>query len=213
VLRVLRGSATPMSIIAVADVLEVHPNTVRFHLESLARDGLVEQVEPGKKGPGRPPLMFRAVKQMDRGGIRHYRLLAEILVAAFAGEREPRDKALVAGHAWGHDLAARESESAPPPDTADGAINRLVGLLDELGFAPERRSSDGSPGGEERIGVRHCPFLELAEDRAGIVCPVHLGLMQGVLKAWGAQVTAERLEAFVEPDLCLLHLKRGMTIE
>lgn len=76
VLRILRGSADPMSIVAIADVLEVHPNTVRFHLEILLGDGEVEQVEAGRKGPGRPPVMFRAVRQMDRGGTRRYRLLA-----------------------------------------------------------------------------------------------------------------------------------------
>lgn len=207
VLRVLRASAAPMSIIAVADVLGVHPNTVRFHLENLVGDGLVEQVEPGRKGPGRPPLMFSAVKQMDRGGTRHYRLLAEILAGAFAGEPEPRAKALAAGRAWGQGLVALESEleSRTNVVSEDEAIDLLIDTLDELGFAPERRSSDG----EERIGIRHCPFLELAEDRADVVCPIHLGLMQGILN--GAPVAAERLDAFVEPDLCLVYLTRGIT--
>ncbi|WP_033709845.1 helix-turn-helix domain-containing protein, partial [Mycobacterium avium] len=84
VLRLLRASPEPMSIAGIADVLGVHPNTVRFHLDSLVADGQVEHVELDRKGPGRPPLMFRAVRQMDRGGTRHYRLLAEILAKAFA---------------------------------------------------------------------------------------------------------------------------------
>ena len=79
VLRLLRASTDPMSILAIADALNVHPNTVRFHLDVLVGDGQVEQVPPGRKGPGRPPLMFQAVRQMDRGGTRHYRLLAEVL--------------------------------------------------------------------------------------------------------------------------------------
>src|ERR1700745_4225562 len=58
VLRVLRASPDPMSIVAIAEVLGVHPNTVRFHLDSLVGDGQVEHVEPDRKGPGRPPLMF-----------------------------------------------------------------------------------------------------------------------------------------------------------
>ena len=92
-LRVLRASADPMTIAAIADALGVHPNTVRFHLDSLLGDGQVEQVEPGRKGPGRPPLLFGAVRQMDRGGARHYRLLAEILVSAVAAGKDPRAKA------------------------------------------------------------------------------------------------------------------------
>jgi predicted ArsR family transcriptional regulator len=199
VLRVLRASPDPMSIVAIADVLGVHPNTVRFHLDSLAGDGQVEQVEPGRKGPGRPPLMFRAVRQMDRGGTRHYRLLAEILTAAFAAERDPRAKALAAGRAWG-----RKLDSLPADATsAEDAIDHLIDVLDDLGFAPERRATNG----EEQVGLRHCPFLELAENRTSVVCPVHLGLMQGALETWGAPVAVERLDAFVEPDLCLAHLK------
>ena len=101
VLRVLRASSDPMTIVAIADELVVHPNTVRFHLESLGGEGLVELVESGRKGPGRPPLTFRAVRQMDRGGTRHYQLLAEILSRHLGTGWRPGDKALAAGRVWG----------------------------------------------------------------------------------------------------------------
>ena len=198
VLRALRSSPDPMSIVAIADVLGVHPNTVRFHLDSLVGDGVVEQVEPDRKGPGRPPLMFQAVRQMDRGGTRHYRLLAEILTMAVAAERDPRAKALAAGRAWGRKLQSLPANAT----TADDAIDHLIDMLDDLGFAPERRKADG----EQQVGLRHCPFLELAENRTNVICPVHLGLMQGAMETWGAPVTVERLDAFVEPDLCRAHL-------
>jgi predicted ArsR family transcriptional regulator len=203
VLRVLRSSPDPLSIAAIADVLGVHPNTVRFHLESLIGDGQVEHVELNRKGPGRPPLMFRAVPQMDRGGTRHYRLLAEVLAMALAAERDPSAKARAAGRAWGRKL---DSASPTAHPSAEQAIDQLVDMLDDLGFDPERRVADG----KQQVGLRHCPFLELAENRTNVVCPVHLGLMQGALEAWGgtwgAPVSVDRLEAFVEPDLCLAHL-------
>jgi predicted ArsR family transcriptional regulator len=50
--------------------------------------------------------------------------------------------------------------------------------------------------------------LELAETRKAVICPIHLGLMQGALETWGAPVTVDRLDAFAEPDLCLAHLSR-----
>jgi predicted ArsR family transcriptional regulator len=202
VLRVLRASPEPMSIVAIADELGVHPNTVRFHLDSLVGDDLVEQVEPGRKGPGRPPLMFRAVRQMDRGGTRHYRMLAEILATAIAAEPDPRAKALAAGRSWGRMVDSRLYSLPADATNTDEVIGHLVGVLDELGFAPERQVRNG----EQQIGLRHCPFLELAENRAGVVCPVHLGIMQGALEAWGAPVSVDRLDAFAEPDLCLAHL-------
>jgi predicted ArsR family transcriptional regulator len=55
---------------------------------------------------------------------------------------------------------------------------------------------------------RHCPFLGVAESQKAVVCPIHLGLMQGALETWQAPVTVERLDAFVEPDLCLVNLGR-----
>lgn len=201
VLRILRAAREPMTIVAIADVLGVHPNTVRFHLDSLVGDDQVEQVEPGRKGPGRPALMFRAVRQMDRGGTRQYRLLAEILTMAFAADEDPAAKALAAGHAWGRQLDSSVEPGAM--QTADQAIGHLVDVLDQLGFAPERRRA----GEEQQVGLRHCPFLELAESRTAVVCPVHLGLMQGALETWGAPVGVERLDAFVEPDLCVAHLE------
>lgn len=202
VIRLLRASPDPMSIAGIADVLGVHPNTVRFHLDSLVADGQAELVELGRKGPGRPPLMFRAVRQMDRGGTRHYRLLAEILATAFAAERDPGPKALAAGRAWGQKMDAELHPSRDDADGAEQAIAHLMDVLDELGFAPERRVSNG----QQQVGLRHCPFLELAENRSSVVCPVHLGLMQGAMETWGAPVSVDRLDPFVEPDLCLAHL-------
>ena len=96
-------------------------------------------------------------------------------------------------------------ESSAPHGKEMGAkesIDHLVGVLDRLGFAPGRRKSSGV----EQIGLRHCPFLELAETRTNVVCPIHLGRMQGVLESYAAPVAIDRLDAFVEPDLCLAHL-------
>jgi predicted ArsR family transcriptional regulator len=200
VLRVLKAADSPMSIATIADVLDVHPNTVRFHLDTLLSTGRVEQVASDRKGPGRPALLFTATRRMDPGGPRHYRLLAEILASGLAGDRDAEARATAAGREWGRKL------KPPPPSTtglpdAEESIAHLVGLLDELGFAPERR-------GDDQIELRHCPFLELAESQRAVVCPTHMGLMRGALETWQAPLTADRLDAFVEPDLCLVHLAR-----
>jgi predicted ArsR family transcriptional regulator len=83
-------------------------------------------------------------------------------------------------------------------------VARLVGLLEEFGFAPEAPEGGAAEG--MRIGLRNCPFLDLAEARPEVVCPVHLGLMRGALEGWGAPVTVDRLEPFAEPDRCLAHV-------
>lgn len=202
VLRVLRAAPGPMSIVAIAEVLDVHPNTVRFHLDRLVSDGTVEHIEPDRRGPGRPPLMFRAIPQMDRGGPRHYQLLAEILAVTVASGRQPSIKAQAAGHSWG--LQLKTGARGGRKGSINASISLLVDMLDEFGFAPERRGS----GAQLKIGLRHCPFLELAEARRDIVCPIHLGLMQGILEGQGASITVDKLDAFVEPGLCLAHLAK-----
>jgi predicted ArsR family transcriptional regulator len=192
-----------MAITAIAEQLSIHPNTVRFHLDALVEDGRAQIVEPTEKRPGRPPLLYRAARGMDPGGMRQYRLLAEILTLGFAGERNAAAKALEAGRAWAH----RVTRPTRRPPTAPESITKLIGLLDDLGFAPERMTAHG----DDQVGLRHCPFLELAEDSAAVVCPVHLGLMQGALSTWRAPVTVDRLEPFAQPDLCVAHLTKALS--
>jgi predicted ArsR family transcriptional regulator len=203
VLRVLKAAATPLSIVQIADQLGVHPNTVRFHLDTLIENRQVEQAPPDRRRPGRPPLLFQAARGMDPTGPRHYRLLAEILTHSLANGPNPSARAIEAGRTWGRQLAPLTGDNNNGVAGQEGPIQQLVSLLDDLGFAPERQAVDGQV---VQVGLRHCPFLELAETTAQVVCPVHLGLMQGAMDAWGAPITVERLEAFVEPDLCVAHL-------
>lgn len=198
VLAVLRGAASTMTITEISDQLGVHPNTVRFHLDNLVADGRVERVEPDHRRPGRPPLMFRTVPGMDPGGQRRYQLLAEILTAGLANDRNASAKALEAGRGW----ASRVARPTRKVRGAKASVDRLVDMLDELGFAPQRQVVEG----RQQVALRHCPFLELAEGRSAVVCPIHLGLMQGALGAWDAPITVNRLDPFVEPGLCVAHI-------
>ena len=77
VLRALREATGTLSVAEVARQLEIHPNTVRFHLDHLVGRRLVEQVPTAPRGPGRPPSRFRAVPRMDPGGPRGYQVLAD----------------------------------------------------------------------------------------------------------------------------------------
>lgn len=187
VLVVLRGAAGPRTIGEIADELMVHPNTVRFHLQSLVHAGQVESVETDHAKPGRPPSMFRVVAGMDPAGPRHYRMLADVLVDAIARAPDPAASAIAAGRAWTENFA-----DADPPIGTDPAVERLTGLLAEWGFVPEKRGESTIPGD---IGLRNCPFLELARANPEVVCPIHLGLMQGALAAWDAPITVEKLTA------------------
>jgi predicted ArsR family transcriptional regulator len=93
-----------------------------------------------------------------------------------------------------------------PATSAPEAMDRLLRLLDEAGFAPEPGQSADGP-----IRLRRCPFGALARERRDVVCGVHLGLMRGALRQMGAPLDAVALEPFVQPDLCLAHLAPDAT--
>jgi predicted ArsR family transcriptional regulator len=198
VLAVLREAAAPLSINQIADRLAIHPNTARFHLEALVKTGQAESAETDHAKPGRPPLMFQAVAGMDPAGPREYRMLAHILADALGGQPNPSARATAAGRTWAAQLARPARASSKRQ-----AVDRLTGLLAELGFDPQKRSAGRDIG---EIGLRSCPFLELARTHRAVVCPIHLGLMQGALNAWQAPITVDVLTPFAQPDLCVAHL-------
>ncbi|MBY0290699.1 MAG: helix-turn-helix domain-containing protein [Mycobacteriaceae bacterium] len=200
ILALLRASAEPRSIASVADELGVHPNTVRFHIDALLRADRVEQVLGDSAGRGRPPTLFRASRRMDPTGPTNYQLLAAILTGYVAREPDAADIAVQLGRSTSPALVASNTQGRAPTRTR--AVTELVEMLAELGFEPEpvdgRRARD--------IRLRHCPFQSLAEQHGEVTCSLHLGLMQGALSAMRAPVSVNRLDPFVEPDLCVAHL-------
>lgn len=206
VLQHLRIAAEPVDIATIATQLGLHANTVRFHLDTLVANGQAARTHARSGTPGRPPQLFQAVPGMDPMGARHYQVLAEALAAILAADPDPSRRAAEAGRAWGRLQAAAGATGDTddgPANAADAAesVALLTRMLADLDFAPEQTDTE-----QPHIGLRNCPFLELAVDRSEIVCSVHLGLMQGAMQTWGSPVTVDRLEPFVEPDLCMVHL-------
>jgi predicted ArsR family transcriptional regulator len=56
--------------------------------------------------------------------------------------------------------------------------------------------------------MRRCPFYALAEDSPQVICTLHQGIVEGALNEAGSEQTVERLDPFVEPGLCIAHLRR-----
>ena len=199
VLEALRASDNPLGITELAERLGIHPNTVRFHLDALVAQGLVDRRLEEPSGRGRPRTVYTPHPGMDRGGQRQYQLLAKILLGQLSTSPDAGAAAEAAGRSWGGYLV----EDVPPshqPGVAE-ATQRLSAMMTDLGFAPEPDSESAG-----RIRLRHCPFLELAEEYSSTLCPLHLGLMQGALTEIHAPITATSLEPFAEPDACIVHL-------
>ena len=107
-----------------------------------------------------------------------------------------------AGREWGAYL----TEQPPPYQklTAGEAIGKLSAIMEELGFAPQAQAGDSA--GQYRLCLRQCPFREVAQHHQDVICALHLGLMRGALARMRAPVTADRLDPFVEPSLCVARL-------
>lgn len=201
VLDMLRAADGPLGVRDVAQQTGLHSNTARFHLEALVEAGLAVRETEGRETPGRPRMRYRAVAD-GPAGRRRYRLLAEMLTSLIAGTvPEPGRAAEEAGREWGAYLTEQ-----PPPYrrlTAEEAVAKLTALMEELGFAPQAEPGDG---GQLPLCLRRCPFREVAQQHQNVICALHLGLMRGALAKMRAPVSADRLDPFVEPSLCIARL-------
>jgi predicted ArsR family transcriptional regulator len=201
VVELFRAGRRPLSAREVADVLGLHINTVRFHLDALVRQGTLRREEGRSDGPGRPRTQYLLAPGMDRGGPRNYKLLAEMLLSHLASEDDASGAALGAGEAWGRYLVA-----PPAPGqrlSAAAALARLTELLSDVGFDPLVSTT---PDAGAEIRLRHCPFLELAETHRDLVCSLHLGFMRGALEQLGTPLRANSLTPFADPNTCVVRL-------
>lgn len=207
--QALRRAGRPLAAQELAEEVELHLSTVRAHLDVLVDAGLVESEHEPRSTPGRPRVLYRtsadgpaplpASAGGDGAGADGYRLLAEVLVGHLAGTADdPSAQARAAGQVWGRYLMDR-----PPPfvePSRDDARAKVVELYAALGFEPE------VDGDGDRILLRRCPFLDMAQRHPDVVCSLHLGLVQGALETLGGPLDVHELDPLVEPSLCVLHL-------
>lgn len=200
VLAAVRASAGGCGVPEIARRTELHPSTVRFHLDRLEHDGLVSRQVRRSGEPGRPPLTYTANPVPDAGREhREFAQLAEVLAQLVKRtSTDPAAAAIAAGRSWG---LARTQPPAGATGTT-GALEALVAALGEIGFVPEMEATERGVS----ILQRHCPFLEVAQNHQNVVCSVHLGLMRGILERLDAPVTVERLVPFASPAGCEAHL-------
>jgi predicted ArsR family transcriptional regulator len=199
VLGTLQDLRVPATVADVADRLDIHPNTARFHLDALVLAGLVERAREERRRPGRPQVHYVANGSAPDAARRSFRLLAEILTRHLvASSADARGEAVEAGRSYGRVVADAE----PGEDDSDrDAVAIALDQLDELGFVSR---PSGDPG---VIEVTNCPFLEVAEDHLEVVCGIHHGLMDELLLAKGAPARLDRLDPLIGPSRCLARLR------
>ncbi len=195
----LRGRPEGLDTRELAQRLELHENTIRWHLGILGEAGLVGSHPAANGKPGRPRMLYvlRPAAHEAVGRDTH-RLLATILTGSLAELPDGGQKAETAGRAWGRYLIRRPSPLTHVTD--EHAVSEVTRLLDEEGFAASQHGTE--------IHMRRCPFHDLAETNPAIVCRVHRGLVAGALEELDSGLDIEALDVFVRPDLCIARLRQ-----
>jgi predicted ArsR family transcriptional regulator len=216
ILNLLQTAGAPCTVDDLAADLGLSVSTTRDHLDRLVAGGFVQRDTERRTIRGRPRKLYRALDRpsgatMDSRAREH---LTRLLLEGYGRPME-HGSAEEAGERWG-DAMAREpqptrrsrrprpwlqetSAQAAPPFW--GQLAALEQHFEDLGFEPT-----ADPARLE-VHLHRCPLADLAQSRTEIVCNVHLGLAKGVLAAHGGPLTADRLEPFVGPQHCILHLR------
>lgn len=197
VLATLEQQDAPVTVAALTEATGHHPNTLREHLDALVEAGLAERSRAAASGRGRPAWLYAAVPAAASGSPEYAGLATALAMQLARTSEDAREEAATAGHAWGDRLA---DAVRPRPRGAVAARRGVVGVLDGLGFAPDAddRASE--------VRLRQCPLLEAAREQPDVVCSVHLGIVRGALRAWGAETGEVTLVPFAEAGSCLLHM-------
>ena len=181
-----------MDSAALAAATGLHPNTVRFHLDVLIKTGFVRESSDRQGRRGRPRTVYEPATAgtHDTG----YALLATVLVDHL-DSTDGGESARNAGRAWARRLRPHPDHR---PDGMRDTAGTVAALFTELGFQPTIAANDG----DTRMTLHACPFWSLAQEHPGIVCAVHLGLLQGLVEQGAPAGIQARLTPFVRPREC-----------
>lgn len=173
----LAESPRPLTAADLAEALDLHPNTVRPHLDRMREVGLVEVHTGTRGGVGRPQHRYSLAADAPSLGLEPpiMPVLARLVLSMAARLGASADDAAAVGADEGRQRAARYR-------TAPSTLEAVVSDLDRLGFDPH--VLDGGAG-TAVVAFAHCPFGDLAERHPELVCGVHRGLVSGFVDGMG----------------------------
>lgn len=208
VLRLVGAADGVVDASEIAERMNLHVTTVRFHLDALCEDGSVARTRIKRDGVGRPRTGYVAVRdRLD------YRSLAEILAMELGDTAaERRERAERAGRRWADRILADAASddldtpnaTVPPPDIDDCA-DQIIRIFERMGFGPELTTTANHGDGRRECTIRlnACPVRDLARSHPEVSCAMHLGLLRGLLDAQDIADGKATLEPFVEPEMCI----------
>lgn len=161
----------------IADEFGLSRSAAAFHLDRLARAGLLEVTfarPAGRGGPGagRPTKRYTAAAEVQ-GSIprRDYQRVATILAGALAGESDDTMWNAVLTTAF---TAGVDAGSQRPHDEGADPLVEVAAALDACGYASDRQRQD-------RLIMRNCPYRAVADHHPEVVCAVSERFIAGVI--------------------------------
>jgi predicted ArsR family transcriptional regulator len=192
----LARSPLPLSTSDIADILDLHVNTVRPHLERMRDVGLLEVATDARGGVGRPQHLYSLAPEAPSLGLEPSPLptLARALLTAAHQAGLAPDEMIEAGREEGERVAC-----AWAADTS--ALEALIVEQARLGFDPEVVDLDAGAV----VGFANCPYRQMAEQHPDLVCSLHRGLVEGLVDGLGdAEVT--EFHSLVDRTPCQVEL-------
>jgi len=197
----LARSEVPLATAEVAEMLDLHPNTVRPHLERMREVGLLEAAADNKGTVGRPQNRYRVAADAPSLGLEpsSMRLLASMLAAAAAIGGVDSEQAADAGYVQGTDSG--DAAGMQKRTSAARCVRALSDELAALGFDPVV----GEDGSSATVAFTRCPFQELAEAYPDLVCHLHRGMVEGFVSV-PEGVRVEAFHTLADRDPCRVEL-------
>ena len=173
----LARSPRPLATAEIAETLDLHPNTVRPHLERMRDVGLLEARPDSRGAVGRPQNLYSLAPDAPSLGLEPpvFPLLARMLLELAGDAGVGGEPAAAAGRSQGRRLAHRR------PSVGRPCVEAAVGLLAELGFDPAAVEERGTT----TVAFGHCPFADLAASNPDLVCSLHRGMLEGFVDEVG----------------------------
>jgi predicted ArsR family transcriptional regulator len=188
----------------LAELLGLHPNGVRLHLERLLDAGLVIR-ERARQPRGRPRDMWAIAPDASPGGDppSAYADLGRWLTRLISSRKVGLRTVEATGREIGRDLAPSR-EAAP-------AEKSMHAALVALGFQPQR---EAGPDGRLTYRLCNCPYRDAVRESQPVVCTLHRGITRGLIDEIAPDT---KLVGFVprDPDTagCLIELRGGLADE
>lgn len=196
VLAALGDQPDLVDVDALARHLGRHPNTLRDHLSALVAAGVVVRHQAPAEGRGRPRWLYRTA--VEPAVDENAELAAALAWRLAHRSRNPAADVREVSRHWAAQIVARRSLRRQ--QTARQGRAQVVEVLDDLGYAPRPDAR------VDKVGLTRCPLLQVASDVPEVVCKVHLGLVEELLEASGADPSRASLTPFAAPGVCALRL-------